>query len=92
MIDREPIAYRRKFMTKQQGIIATIVSAVVVGCPSCFCMMLGLGSALGAGTFTLGDQSAPIDPVVGVLMLCLGFLGLLIPLVVWFLMVRGKTA
>jgi hypothetical protein len=79
-------------MNQQTGLIATIASVILVGCPSCFCLMFGAITAAGQGTATFGDTTQPIDPTVGVGLVCLSLIGLLIPFAVWFLTMRGKSA
>ena len=80
-------------MTKQTGTIITIVLAVVVACPSIFCCLFGALTAAGQGTFTgVSDQTGQIPPAVGFVLICLSLIGLLVPVVAWFLLVRGKTA
>lgn len=75
-------------MTRQTGLIATIASVILVGCPACFCMMFGAITAAGQGTF----NEQPLDPTVGIGMVCLSLIALLIPIAVWFLTMRGKSA
>ena len=80
-------------MTKQTGTIITIVLAVVVACPSIFCCLFGALTAAGQGNFTgISDQTSQIPPAVGVGLICLSLIGLLVPVVAWLLLVRGKTA
>jgi len=79
-------------MTRQTGIIITIVLAVLVACPSIFCCLFGALSAAGLGTATLGTETSQIPPAVGVGLVCLSFIGLLVPVASWFFLVRGKTA
>jgi hypothetical protein len=79
-------------MTRKNGTILTIASALLVGCPSCFCILFGLISAAGAGTYELGSDVGNISPGVGILILLAGGLGLLVPAAVWFFTVRGKPA
>lgn len=79
-------------MTKQTGTIITIILAIVVACPSIFCCLFGIITAAGAGTATLGEQSSQIPQPVGFVLICLSLIGLLVPGVAWFLLVRGKTA
>jgi hypothetical protein len=78
-------------MTRQTGLIITIASAILVGCPSLFCCLFGAISAAGQGTFELGQDSGQIDPMVGVGLVCLSLIGLAAPIAVWFFTVRGKT-
>jgi hypothetical protein len=66
-------------MDRQKGIIITVATVLLVGCPSCFCMTFGLASALGGGTYDVGTSTGSIDPIIGVVLLCVGLIGLLIP-------------
>ncbi len=75
---------------KTTGIIATIASVVLCGCPGFFLCILGAGTALGGGTMTLGDTTQPMDPTYGYVFLCLSVIFLLIPIVVGFIMLRKK--
>lgn len=79
-------------MTRQNGLIVTIASAVVVGCPSLFCCLFGAISAAGGGTFELGEQVGDIPPTVGLGLICLSLIGLAIPVALWYFTVRGKPA
>jgi hypothetical protein len=80
-------------MTRQTGIIITVVLAVLVACPSIFCCLFGALTAAGQGTFTgVSGQIGNISPAVGVGLVCLSFIGLLVPVAAWFILVRGKTA
>jgi len=79
-------------MTRQTGIIITIVLVVLVACPSIFCCLFGALTAVGQRTATLGDQAGNIPVWVGVVLVCLSLIGLLVPVASWFFLVRGKTA
>ena len=80
-------------MTRQTGIIITVVLAVLVACPSIFCCLFGALTAAGQGTFTgISEQTSQIPPAVGVALVCLSLIGLLVPVASWFFLVRGKTA
>jgi hypothetical protein len=79
-------------MTRQTGIIITIVLVVLVACPSIFCCLFGALTAAGQGTSTLGSQTGQIPPAVGVGLICLSIIGVLVPVASWFFLVRGKTA
>ncbi len=75
---------------KTTGIIATVVSALLCGCPGLFLCLFGAASALGAGTFELGQRSGGVPKGVGVVLLCLGLLLALIPVGVGFFTLRNK--
>jgi len=80
-------------MTRQTGIIITVVLAVLIACPSIFCCLFGALTAVGRGQFTgISDQTSQIPPAVGVVLVCLSLIGLLVPVASWFFLVRGKTA
>jgi hypothetical protein len=66
-------------VTRQTGLIATIVSIFVVGIPACFCLFFGAVTAAGQGDF----NGQPLDPMVGIGLVCLGLLALLIPAGLW---------
>jgi hypothetical protein len=83
---------RREKVTRQTGIIITIVLVVLVACPSIFCCLFGALTAAGQGTSTLGQQTGQIPPAVGVVLVCLSLIGVLVPVAAWFFLVRGKTA
>lgn len=75
---------------KTIGLIATIGTALFCGCPGIFLCLFGAASALGAGTFELGEQSGNIPPSVGIPILCLGLLLMVIPVAVGFFTLRKK--
>lgn len=75
---------------KTIGLIATIGTALFCGCPGIFLCLFGAASALGAGTFELGEQSGNIPPSAGVPILCLGLLLMVIPVAVGFFTLRKK--
>jgi len=77
-------------MTRQTGIIITVVLIVLVACPSLFCCLFGALTAAGQGT--LGDQATKIPEWVGIVLVCLSLIGLVVPVASWFFLVRGKTA
>jgi hypothetical protein len=80
-------------MTRQTGIIITIVLAVLVACPSIFCCLFGALTAVGQGKFTgASSELGQIPPAVGIGLVCLSLIGLLVPVAAWFFLVRGKTA
>jgi len=43
-------------------------------------MTFGIASALGAGTYELGTEVGQIDPTIGIVLICVGLIGLLVPL------------
>lgn len=79
-------------MSRQTGLIITIVLVVVVACPSIFCCLFGALTAAGQGTASLGEQSSKLPEWVGVVLVCLSLIGLVVPVASWFFLVRGKAA
>ena len=77
---------------KTTGIIATIASVVLCGCPGIFLCIFGAATALGGGTMTLGETTQPMDPTYGYVFLCLSVLLIAIPIVVGFVTLRKKPA
>lgn len=75
---------------KTVGIIATIGTALLCGCPGIFLCLFGVISAFGGGTFELGEGSGNIPPSVGILILCLGLLLIVVPVAVGFFTLRKK--
>ena len=54
-------------MTRQTGIIITVVLAVLVACPSIFCCLFGALTAAGQGPFTgASSELGQIPPAVGI--------------------------
>jgi integral membrane sensor domain MASE1 len=68
------------------GLIATIATALLCGCPGIFICLFGALTAAGQGTFN--DQS--LSPSVGFVLLCLSVLFIAIPVVVGFVTLRKK--
>lgn len=77
---------------KTTGIIATIASVVLCGCPGIFLCIMGIGTAVGGGTMTLGDTTQPMDPTYGYVFLCLSVIFILIPVLVGFFTLRKKPS
>lgn len=71
---------------KNTGIIATIASVVLCGCPGLFLCLFGAVTATGNGTFN--DQS--LSPTVGFVLVCLSLIFVLIPVGVGFFTLRKK--
>ncbi|MBN1452710.1 MAG: hypothetical protein JW963_16965 [Anaerolineales bacterium] len=70
------------------GIIATIATAVLCGCPGIFICLFGALTAAGQGTFN--EES--LSPTVGFVLLCLSLVFIAIPIVVGFVTLRKKPA
>lgn len=75
---------------KNTGMIATIASALICGCCALFTCIMGFGTVTGNGTYTLGSGTEQMPPAVGVVFLCLSFIMILVPVAVWFFMMRKK--
>ncbi len=73
-------------MDRQTGITITIVLAVLTLCCSTTCCI--------SGAFMTIDQGAALDtyiePIWGMIPLCLSVLIWIVPLLVWILLVRKK--
>jgi hypothetical protein len=77
---------------KNTGIIATIASVLLCGCPGLFLCIFGLATALGAGTYSLGSDSGNLSPAVGYGLLCVSLILIAIPIVIGVVMLRKKPA
>jgi len=71
---------------KNTGMIATIATVVLCGCPGLFICLFGAITATGNGTFN--DSS--LSPSVGIALVCLSFLMILVPVAVGFFTLRKK--
>jgi hypothetical protein len=72
------------------GIVATVASVLLCGCPGLFLCLFGALSVAGLGTYELGTDVGRIESGTGAAILCLGLLLALIPLVVGFLTLRNR--
>lgn len=79
---------------KTGGIIATVLTTLLCGCPGLFTCLFGLLTALGAGTWTgtLGveEYAGQIPAGSGYVMICLGLVFVLIPILVGVFTLRRK--
>ena len=73
---------------KTTGIIATIASVLLCGCPGIFLCIFGIAAAAGGGTMTLGDTSQPMPSSYGFVFLCMSLIFIAIPIVVGVVMLR----
>ncbi len=73
---------------KNTGLIATIATVVLCGCPGLFICLFGALTAVGQGSF----NGEPLKPAVGVAMTCLALIFILIPVAVGFFTLRKKPA
>ena len=71
---------------KNTGIIATIATVVLCGCPGLFLCLFGAITAAGQGTF----NNASLSPTVGYALVCLALILILIPGAVGFFTLRKK--
>lgn len=71
---------------KTTGIIATVASVLLCGCPGIFICLFGALTAVGQGTFN--EESLP--PTVGFVLICLSFVFIAIPIAVGFFTLRVK--
>jgi len=79
---------------KTTGLIATIATLLLCGCPGICLCLFGALSAGGLGTWTadvglLSDYGV-ISTGWGIGLLCLGLVGILIPALVGFFTLRNK--
>jgi hypothetical protein len=80
-------------MSKQNGMIITIVVAVLTLCCSSSCCLFGVITLLGGGEWStdLGvPDTGQIEPLYGIPVICLGVLVWIVPLLLWFFLVRPK--
>ena len=73
---------------KNTGIIATVATALLCGCPGLFTCLFGAITATGNGTF----NDAYLDPTVGYVMVCMSLIFIAIPIVVGVVTLRKKPA
>lgn len=84
-------------MTRQTGLIITIVTVVLCGCPGLFSCFWGLlASAVSFvpnADIDIGGSSDPMMALaVGAGAIIGGIILVIIPIAVWFFTVRGKSA
>ena len=80
---------------KQTGIIATVVTGLLSGCPGLSALCFGAFFALisqipGADIDIMGSSDPTTALVTGLGMVCGGIIFVIIPIVVGFLMLRKK--
>ncbi|MBI5943886.1 MAG: hypothetical protein HY864_05920 [Chloroflexi bacterium] len=81
--------------TKTKGIIATIASVVLCGCPGLFMCFFGATSVFasqmpGAEIDVMGSSDPAAAMTMGLVTLCLSFIFIAIPIAVGFFMLRKK--
>jgi hypothetical protein len=84
-------------LTRQTGLIVTIVSALLCGCPGFFsCFWGAIASAVSfipGADIDIGGSSDPMMALIsGLVAIVLGLIFVAIPVALWFLTVRGKSA
>ena len=75
---------------KNTGIIATVATALLCGCPGLCLCLFGAISAIGGGTYELGDQSGQVPVVASLAMICFAVILIVIPIVTGVVMLRKK--
>ena len=84
-------------MNRNTGLIATIATAILCGCPGLFSCFWGLIASLVSfmpgAEIDIGGSSDPMAALVsGLVAIAIGFVLVVIPIAVWFFLVRGKSA
>jgi ABC-type uncharacterized transport system permease subunit len=78
---------------RNTGIIATIASALLCGCPGLFLCIFGAVTAMGVTTTELnGVQGSNLPATWGYAMLCGALILILIPVVIGVVTLRKKPA
>jgi hypothetical protein len=81
---------------KTKGIIGTIASVILCGCPGLFMCIFGAVSATGNMPYSTEvngvSNSGTVSPTVGLVLLCLSVIFILIPVAVGFFTLRPKPA
>ena len=81
--------------SRSKGILATIASVVLCGCPGLFLCVFGAAITLGAPVnteFNGVSNSTALPPALGAVLLCVALILLLIPIAVAFFTLRKKPA
>ena len=81
---------------KTKGIIATIASVILCGCPGLFFCIFGAFTASGNMPFNTElngvSNSGTLPPTAGFVLICLSLIFIAIPVVVGLLTLRSKPA
>ena len=81
---------------KTKGIIATVASVILCGCPGLFFCIFGAFTASGNMPFNTElngvTNSGTLPPTAGFVLICLSLIFIAIPIVVGFLTLRTKPA
>ncbi len=80
---------------RKTGIVATVVTSLLCGCPGLFSLCFGAISALasqmpGAQIDVFGSNDPRSAMTMGLVTLCLGVIFIAIPIVVGFLTLRNR--
>jgi preprotein translocase subunit SecF len=83
--------------SRNTSMIATIVAAVLCGCPGLFGLCFGATSLFasfvpGAQIDVMGSNDPQAAMTMGLVTLCLSVIFLAVPVVVWFVTRRRETA
>jgi hypothetical protein len=85
-------------MTRQTGLIITIVAAVIFGCCALFSCLGGVLTLAGLSTTTtdFSDFGMPATvqqtpPAYGIGGICMSIFFIAIPVALWYFLVRGKN-
>ena len=81
---------------RTKGLIATIASVILCGCPGLFLCIFGGLAASGNMPFNTDfngvSNSGTLPPTAGIVLVCLSVIFIAIPIVVGFLSLRKKPA
>ena len=75
---------------KTTNTVITVAAAIIFGCCSLFCCIMGFGTVTGNGTYELNGQSSQLPPTYGYVFLCLSIILIIIPIVIGFFTLRKK--
>jgi hypothetical protein len=84
-------------MDRKTGIIATVAAGILCGCPGLFSCFWGLIASVVSfmpdADIDIGGSSDPAAALfAGLSAIGLGIIFVVIPIAVWYFMVRGKPA
>ncbi len=88
---------KEDFMNRNTGLIATIVTVILCGCPGLLSFCMGFIFSLvsfipGADIDVFGSSDPTSALFFGLGQVCIGLIFVAIPIAVWYFMVRGKSA
>jgi hypothetical protein len=78
-------------MTRQTGLIITIVAAVIFGCCAISSCVGSIITFAGGSTYTLGMDAGQMPQWTGIFGICFSIFFVAIPVALWYFLVRGKT-